>query len=536
MTPRVRSFLMATIVWVLAFDCAWLWQRFSGAHTSEYGGHPDEAAHFVTGLFVRDAATMLPGCLAEGSFARLHRFAHKEDPAGFYAHYPKVGLGVWPPGFYLVQSAWTLPFGIGRASLMLLMASLAATLALLFYLSVREEFGPPLAFVSMLAVIALPLLRDSYSMVMAETLTAVLMFAAVLLFGRFLDAGRTRDAWWFGALAGLAIMTKGTGIALALVPPIAIVLAGRWEVLKRPALWGGAGVCALLAGPWTVAFGSAGRDKGGWLESSPSLHFTREAVPYYATKFGLALGLVLVVLFCVGVAAKLVRREQRTGLWSSAAALIVAVLLFQAIMPVGLEERHLVSALPAAFMFVVAGLHALLARLAARPRIIAAVAVLMVGVFIQQFFDRPARKEWTGFAPLAQQVLADDPDAKSSVLVSSDARGEGQFISEMAMRERRPGHIVRRGTKDLASSDWAGRGLKLRFETEDELVDWFGKSPIDYVVADASMPEDKRNDQHDQLLRVCEYRTDRFWPMLRIQVVRGGVEQPGPVILYRVKH
>jgi hypothetical protein len=536
MTPRIRSALMAAIVWVLAFDAAWLWQRASGAHGSEYGGHPDEAAHFVTGLFVRGAIAMLPGCLAEGSFGRLRQFADKDDPSGFYAHYPKVGLGVWPPGFYLVQTAWTLPFGAGRASIMFLMASLAATLALLFYLSARGEYGPPLAFAGMLALVSLPLVRHSYSMVMAEILTAIFMFAAVLLFGRFIDSGRARDAWWFGVLAGLAIMTKGTGLALVLVPPIAIVLTGRWDILKRPALWGGACLCAIVAGPWTVAFRNAGRDKGGWLESSPSNHFSNEAVPYYAVKFGLALGFVLAAFFCIGVIVKLVRREQRTGFWTSVAALIIAVLLFHFVLPVGLEERHLVSVMPSALLFVVAGLHAVLARLAARARLIVAVAVLLVGIFIQQVFDRPERKDWSGFAPLAQHILASDPEGKSPVLVSSDARGEGQFVSEIAMRERRPGRVVRRGSKDLASSDWAGRDLKLRFATEDDLADWFGNSSIDFVVADASMPEENRNEQHDQLIRACENRSDRFWPMLRLTVVRAGFEQPGPLMLYRVKH
>ena len=81
-STRLRPFFLAAIVFVFAFDVAFLWQLFAGAYGSEFGGHPDEAGHYVTGLMVRDyVATGFPGSPM--------KFAGE-----YYRHYPKVALGV----------------------------------------------------------------------------------------------------------------------------------------------------------------------------------------------------------------------------------------------------------------------------------------------------------------------------------------------------------------------------------------------------------------------------------------------------------
>ena len=55
------------------------WQR--GAADEEFGGHPDEAAHYVTGLMVGDY-------LRAGM--NQSPMAYAEN---YYTHYPKVALG-----------------------------------------------------------------------------------------------------------------------------------------------------------------------------------------------------------------------------------------------------------------------------------------------------------------------------------------------------------------------------------------------------------------------------------------------------------
>src|SRR4051812_44677913 len=137
---RLSPALRALIVFIVAFDLAFLMQKWSGAYDSEFGAHPDEAAHCVTGLFVRDAFAEA-GKYVRGGFHGSPAAVAKEFADEFYQHYPKVALGVWPPAFYVLQAAWTFPFGASRFSLMLLMAALAAGVATIIFEATTRRFG-----------------------------------------------------------------------------------------------------------------------------------------------------------------------------------------------------------------------------------------------------------------------------------------------------------------------------------------------------------------------------------------------------------
>ncbi len=614
-SPRLRSWLLAAMVFVIAFDVAFLWQRASGAYRSEFGAHPDEAAHYVTGLMIRDY-------LAAGCPGSPMKFA--DD---YYAHYPKIGLGVWPPFFYIVQSAWTLPFGVSRTSVLLLMCALAAFVAVLIYRALRDEYGHLTGVLGANLFLILPLVREYDSMIMAEMLCAALMFGATLAFGNFLDREKRSDAVWFGILAALAILTKGTGVALVIMVPLALLFSRKWHLLASPMLWASAAITAIVAGPWTWHFRNEGRLKGGWLQPNPSLSFTREALPFYAGKLAVSLGVFVGILTLIGLVATLLRRrvpgrvgilpagsgilpeplvveglsspalpeatrsdEPRTftdghgqeerpplsvtvrdcpwlnpdaaspetvsaldappqpssprGRWDAAAALIASVLIFQIIMPVGLEARHLISALPAAVLFAIAGFFAI-ARALARgergsPRSRAwmigtsVVPVLIVVVMAGLFDFQP--KRWSGFAPVAEFVLADTAHPKSTVLISSDASGEGMFISELAMREKRPGHTVQRASKILASMAWSGAEYHARFTDDAQLAEFLGKSDIAWIVVDLSMPAAKRGAHHEMLQRVCEQHPERFHLAATSPAVRGGLTGFPPIRAYSVSH
>src|SRR5438309_11882614 len=118
------------VAWALLFTLYFLivaaLQWRTNAFHSELGGSPDEPAHYVTGLLVRDyVAAGLP----------WNPLFYAQN---FYVHYPKVALGHWPPFFYLVQAAWTLPFTPSRTSVILLMAVLTAIPATVFCQSLTE--------------------------------------------------------------------------------------------------------------------------------------------------------------------------------------------------------------------------------------------------------------------------------------------------------------------------------------------------------------------------------------------------------------
>ncbi len=541
--PRLTALVWLVIVFAVAFDVAFLWQRASGAYASEFGAHPDEAAHYVTGLFVRDAVTTLPSCVSQKSIAPLKAFG-PEAPDGFYAHYPKVALGVWPPAFYAVQTAWTLPFGVSRTSLLLLMASIAGAIGVVMYRVVKPEFGTFAGFVAALLWLSAPLVRTHYGMIMAETLSTLTMFGATVFWGRYLDEKRMRDAVWFGLLAAAAILTKGTGLALALMVVFSILLTRRWAVVRQKATWLAAFLVALIAGPWTWFFRKAGTQVGGWADNSGggSLAFTMEAIPFYARHLALATGFAVIGFALVGMAARVFGKSERSGRWTALTSLVAAVFVFQCLMPVGHEARHIISATPALVVLAIAGA-AWIAQLPrframderAQPQRVAMWVVLLVLLTVPMFAMRPVHKEHTGFAPIAEWLIAQPK--KSRVLVCSDAMGEGMLISELAMRDNRPGITVERGSKSLVDPKgrtWEGNNLRERFD-DAQLLAYLLAGKIEFIVLDSAVPERRRAGYHDQLARVIEQNSPNFWLIQESPITRDAEPMYRPLRLFRTK-
>jgi hypothetical protein len=85
---------------------------------------------------------------------------------------------------------------------------------------------------------------------------------------RRVDAG-VRPVGSSGARAALAVLTKGNGLFLALVPLLSLLLGRRWHVLRSRALWSATAAVLLVAGPWTAHF--PGIVRVGWPPIGPSI-------------------------------------------------------------------------------------------------------------------------------------------------------------------------------------------------------------------------------------------------------------------------
>jgi hypothetical protein len=537
------------LVVYLAVAVAFGWQKMDGAYESEFGGHPDEAAHYVTGLFVHDALAALPKCITQRSLQPLAPFKGKEGE--FYQHYPKVALGVWPPAFYVVQSAWTFLFGVSRWSILLLMAMLAGAVASLLYRAVRTEFGTWPAAAAGFLWLCSPLVRESYGMVMAEMLSTLTMFGATLAWGRFLDDRRGRDAIWFGVLAGAAIMTKGTGMALALMCLLSVVFARRWWIFSNRMTWVAAALVLLIAGPWTWFFRAEGTRVGGWEDNSGGLSwaFTREALVSYGQVLGLAIGVAVGAFALIGWLARGFGAGPRGGRWAALGGLVLGVYVFQSILPVGLEARHLISVTPALVMLAVAGLQVIARSSPLRvegpeqQRREHLWVVLLLLLTLPMEVIQLSKKGYTGFASVAEYLLANAPPG-SRILVSSDARGEGMFISEVAMHDRRPNLFIERASNSLvdqSSKKWNGRELRDRFLDDEALLAYLTEGKINYIVLDDTVMHPKRASYQDQLKRVvADSMADAnatghtFWKVDEFPMTRENEGVPPPIRLYRV--
>jgi hypothetical protein len=548
----VRRFGYTLLILALLFAVAVLFQRMEGAYQSEFGGHPDEAAHYVTGLFVHDSVVFIKNYALSG-FHGSPVATVKKFVTDYYDHYPKIGLGVWPPVFYVLQTAWTFCFSPDRTSVLLLMALFAAAVGTILYRAVQEEYGVVAGMIAGCLWLSLPLSQEYYGMVMAEMLSTITMFGATLLFGRFLDEGKPRHAIYFGLLASAAILTKGTGLALAFVPVFSIVLTNRYDILKRKALWIAALLVGVLAGPWTLKTRKLG--EGGWEEPHPSLHFTKLALPYYGWKLIVAVGIILFVLAVVGAAIRLSRRRESVGKWACCVSLVVAIIIFQSIAPAGREARHLMPALPAMLMLAVAGFFGI-TSFGGNKLLRPALAVVLLGLF----YGLPAvshdganapsygsigdsvkvspfgihQKGAFGFGPVAEKLLETAP--RGEFLVSSDATGEGMFIAEVAMHDKnRPNCVAKRASKELASAQWGGGGYSAKFENAEGVVEYFKGAPFQYLVVDTAIPERNLKPHHKLLIEAAASHPELFEPVFEPQaLMRNNERMPGPILTYRI--
>ena len=156
---------------------------------------------------------MLRDFLLGGEFSHPMAFAKS-----FYLHYPKVAIGQWPPFLYAVLGSWMVVFGASRTAALTLIAITAVATTTLIYLVGRPRVGRPPALLAGLVFLTSPLVQQSTDQVMTEHLVTLLALSSALLFARYARTVRLADALLFGILAALAILTRGSAWALALVP------------------------------------------------------------------------------------------------------------------------------------------------------------------------------------------------------------------------------------------------------------------------------------------------------------------------------
>lgn len=533
---RARPWILIAIAWVVAFDVAFVWQHLSGAHISEFSGHPSETTHYVTALMLRDYFV-----------ARSPETKAREFVDRYAARYPNVDQHFSPPLFEALLSGWMAAFGASRMAMMMFMAALAATGATLVWSALVDDFGYGMAALGGALLLCLPLFRDSYDVLLAEPLSAIILLAAALKWGRYLNEGRTIDAIAFGALCGLGLLTDLSAFALLFQMPLSALLARQVKRLAQPATWVGLALALLIAGPtlWFLGFNG---DLGRWIQAAISWEFTRTALPFYLGKLVMGLGFVLLLFFVVGVIGQFRGNRENGGKWSALAATLASSLALAAMVSNPLDARHLVPLLPIAVMFVTAGLNRLREKLSepatdsAMPRKspwVTAAAILSIGaigvITAQLFEGADLHERWTGYAESAKQILTGPDRGTRRVLVSSDRGGEGALISEIAMREKQPGLVLQRSTQELLRTDRLRGGIQPRFDNSEDLAAWFPRSGFTILALDQSINEADRNAIHNQLARAVEDHPEVFWPMAQVSVTRGKTENPGILTVYRIK-
>jgi len=497
------SFLLTVVLAML------LWQ--SGALQSDLGADPDEPAHAVTALMLRDY-------LMEGLGGSPLAFAR-----AYYDHFPKVALGHYPPGYYLTAAIVLLPAAHPEA-LLFLQVVLLVLLAVATVRQATPHLGAGPAWAAALMVLTLPPLMKLSVLVMADLQLALLCLLAAMAWSRFLASGSARDSLAFGLLAAAAILTKGSGLMLAAVPPLTVCFTRRWISLRQPAWWLAALPVAVLAAPWMVY--SAGITGEGMAAQSVPEFFVH-ALAEYPRLLPHSLGWPLLALGGWAV-LNLAVPWLRGGRLGDGEAVLLAWLAggvaLMLLVPAGVSSRYLAPLLvPLVLLSVQA-----LGRLPVPAGLRLSLPWGLLGVTLATAGVLP-KKQVSGYEDVVARALAGADSEKSARwLVASDARGEGAVVAEAAFAMDGPARVggrlqVLRASKELASSDWLGRGYRAAFTDAAALRAHLKQRGVTWIFLDDGPPPERRQ-AHQALLAEAVAAADSGWQLVHSEpVVRPGV-------------
>lgn len=484
------------------------------------GAEPDEAAHYVTGVMVRDY-------IARGLPGNPVNFA-----TDFYLHYPRVAFGVWPPLFHVLSGVWMLVFGPGRLSVMFMLAALTATWAGVFYRIGRPVLGTGGAAMSALLLVFLPTTQMSTSAVMADIPLSMMMLLAMGAYARYLERERTADAIMFGLYAAVALLVKYNALALALLPPLCAVITRRHYLWRSRSFWLPAAIVIVVAGPWYITMRHLvlyAADSGSdWSPVGPSLVANAKGLMFVAGPVVFVLAVIGTVLMRLNVRRRLpVDTCAYRSLHVVAAAIVLAVFLFHGAIYSIYDPRYLLPAVPALILLSWPSVGYVRSVLGNRPRWAAAALLCIVAAHAACTFAVPAKK--TGaYVKAAGAVLACGLPHSGAVLVSADARGEGMLTAEFVMRDRRPDHYVVRASKVLATQTLMGDSYRLRYRTPEALMTALDSIPIAIVVIQ-QCPE-RRCGEHENLLTQATARYPERWRLASVIPSETG----SPILIYQI--
>lgn len=506
------------VVLIASVALAWAGVWYSQALADDFSLTGDEPSHFVTSMMMRDF-------LRQGLDAHPMRFAEN-----YYVHYPKIGIGHWPPLFYAALGGWMALFGSSRLAALMFLAFNTGLVSVLLWTTLRKRVGRGPAWFAALSFPLIPLVRGASSSVMTEIPGALLLLVTLIALANFLENGKRRWAAGFALAAILAIMTRPTGWQLAITAPLGALLAGRWrDLFRKPLLIAGGAVAATCL-PFYLRFLPTIKDGTaldiGWLG------YLQQSIPTFGWQVLASLTPWPTILFLVGLGMT-IPRARRAGdpYWAVMMSGWIVGLFFPVLIPASLEERHLMPVVAPGLALAAAGLAALCRHWDLRPVWGTALSILAVlAASIGLTVPHPARET---FRKTVAGVLSDRDSNEARVfLVSSTHNGEGRFIAEMAAQSGCCRNVVLRASQQMADSNWDLSSYKLRYQTAEALGRSLEGKVNLLVIHEMGGPI--RRDAHHRLLERMIQESPEVWE--KTATIEAPADALGPretVSLYR---
>ncbi|MDX2270062.1 MAG: glycosyltransferase family 39 protein [Bryobacter sp.] len=450
----------------------------------DFGQHPDEAGHFVTTMMVYDYLTSAFG-QAPMPFAE-----------SYYARYPKVALGHWPPLYYALESAWFLVVSPGVAQAHAFNLLLAAILAWVCWSQWRQEFSSLLAICGIVGLLSLPVLQVATQSVLSDLLVVLLCTLAL--------HSAARGSLWTGLLAAAAILSKGNAFALLPAMLLAALLLRDWPALRSRRLWLPIGIAVAVGAPFYLYARAAGL-------SYPLEQVAKVSTPVYWRRLQSSVYLLSAVPWPMWPLAALGfywgLRGQADKLRRMAAlhgAFLLCLLGFLVVTGLSFEDRAMLPAFPSIVFLCMLALRGLPMRWAGEGAAVAAVLLLL--------YQSPPLRPLRGIREaVAALPLGEFPQA---VLAVGPPNMEGAVVAFIRLRDPERRHAVLRSARHLSQQTWNGGRYQERLPDDAALQQWLREVPVSYVVLDAHA-------QQPHALRLRELAS--AWDLLERRWSPGGV-------------
>lgn len=513
------------------------WQAFSGAYSHDVANHPDEAAHFVTGVMVHDY--LCTGVLDENPIS----FAHD-----YYQQYPKIAIGQWPPLFYAIQAVWYLILGVGQWQAFLLIAFAATVTMFSLFRLLSRLYGADVGAICVVLLFSLPLIQNYSSMFMSEIFVFLFSFLAFSSFCEYLEKERPTGILFFAFWSIAAILTKGTGFWLGLFAVMTPVMVRKPHLYLRREYWFSGGLVVLFVAPYYLLTMQSGMGLHGKANSSQFLtastqFYERFPVLNQMLKIAspvefLLAAIAVIFLFCpsrkpkAGVGnsefyQKEIPPQKLVGM--AAFSGFLSFIFFLTMVPLTVESRYyLVSLLPLIILvaYSLASLKLFLSGWEVRQMCF----VLVIAVFAIVTTPEGMLRRVSGCGLAAASIpVTEDAEV---ILVSSDSSGEGAFIAKRLMLDTNRSDYVLRGSKVLSSSSWSGRNYDFHYKSKEEIREFLIKNSVKYIVVAKPCRGQNDHEFHQNMLRLALSDSPDEFPIISTFPLQSGarVWEKGVVI------
>jgi hypothetical protein len=480
----------------------------------------DEASHYVSGLAIHD---YLLSSLGSSPIAFIK---------SFHGHYPLIGIGHWGPLYYFVEAVWMLVFSTSLASVLALSATVTTATALGIYLLARRSAGRGPAFASACIFVMAPLVVSGTSDVMLDIPIALLCLGAMYAYALYVETGRARHSVIFGLAASAAMLIKGNAACLALLPPLAILFARRFDLLKKPSFWLPLPIAAVLVGPWYVL--TYGQVAAGF-RYQWSWQYVVTAVTSNSAILISSVGPVVLAAAVLGIHTAIARAwtHRPAPLQSVACGLLAAVWIFQSIVPAAIQDRYLAPLLPPLLILAADGIGRaaiwLKQRFENRVQGAEIGVSLLLLLSVIPFAATVPVKPTLGFMIAAPEVWHRLPPDNHAVLAVSNGAGEGAAIAALAMYDpRRPSLFVVRGSRLLGGGGYNNADYRPRFDTVEQVMAAIDDYAIPLVLFHPDFPHSSPWLHTTQVADAAHLAAPRWAEILRVPSIDSEIR------LYRI--